>query len=575
MGKAESGATKRKRRRIVGWSIGGVLVVAAGAYTAAYLAVADELPVNTTIHGVSVGGLSRDDAVTQLRTELGTVADPDMTLSAGSTSVTQKASEWGLIADLEASVDAAKPARSLNPVDIWNALVGGQSFGLVPAVDDAKVSSSVSAFTADADTEPENAGITIEDGLPSVKKGIEGVRVDEERTRQVLVSAFLVETDVTAAADITDPDVTTSEAEQFLSEFVQPALSGPVTLIVSGRTITISAEQIGGALKIAVEDSALKGSLDYPELLKELQPQIGKLDLAKARNASFTFTNGKPTVVPSQDGVELTAAALEKAVGPVLAKAGAERKATAEVSGKKPELTTEQAKELGIKEVIGEFRTEFPGESYRFTNIGLAAKGINGSLILQGKTWSLNDTLGERTTAKGYVAGSYIEGSTLRRVVGGGISQSATTTFNAAFFAGLEIVEHHPHTLYFSRYPAGREATVSWGSLDLKVKNNTKYGVLMQAYISRASNGSGSITVRVWSTKTYDVKSSDLRRSNYYYGSTRYDESSNCVGQGATPGFDVNYERLFYSNGSLVKSEPFFWRYDAGDRVICGKKPEA
>jgi vancomycin resistance protein YoaR len=80
------------------------------------------------------------------------------------------------------------------------------------------------------------------------------------------------------------------------------------------------------------------------------------------------------------------------------------------------------------------------------------------------------------------------------------------------FFAGLKDIQHQPHTLYIDRYPAGREATVAWPSLDLKFENDTKYGVLVQAYIVKGTpSRQGSITVKMWSTKTYDkITSSDL-----------------------------------------------------------------
>ena len=104
--------------------------------------------------------------------------------------------------------------------------------------------------------------------------------------------------------------------------------------------------------------------------------------------------------------------------------------------------------------------------------------------------------------------------------LGGGVSQSATTTFNAAFFAGLKDVEHRPHGLYINRYPAGREATVFWPDLDLRFKNDTEYGVLVQARMvkatpaGRAGSPSGSGRPRP-TTRSSPPK---LRRSNFTSG---------------------------------------------------------
>ncbi|WP_028708091.1 VanW family protein [Propionicicella superfundia] len=575
MSKAKTSGRTSRRVRVVALSIGGVIVLAGGAYLAGYFLVGDNLPANTVVEGVKVGGLSRDQAVAKLESELAATTDPQLTLTADDVSVTQAASAWGLTPDYEGSVDAAQPSRSLDPTRIWYALTGGGSFELLAKADEPTLDTTVAAFAAKADRDAADATITYKDATPAVTNGRSAVSVDTAETKTALADAYLQTTSVTAAATVTEPDVTTAEAQETLTSFAEPAVSGNITVTVSGRKLTITPAQIASATGFSAQDSALVGKVDYTALLKALQSQISELGLAKAQDASFTFSSGKPVVVPSKDGVELTADALSKAVDPVVTASGSARTATAQVTGKKADLTTEEAQNLGIKEITGEFTTYFPGQSYRFTNIGLAAKGINGSLVLQGETWSLNDTLGERTTAKGYVPGSYIAGSTLREVVGGGISQSATTTYNAIFFAGLKDVEHHPHSLYFSRYPVAREATVSWGSLDLKFQNDSKYGVLMQAYISRLSDGSGSITVRVWSTKTYDVKATDAVKGGYSYGTTRYDTSSNCVGQSATPGFTATYKRLFYQSGNLVKSESFTWTYDAGDRVICGSPPKS
>ncbi len=70
--------------------------------------------------------------------------------------------------------------------------------------------------------------------------------------------------------------------------------------------------------------------------------------------------------------------------------------------------------------------------------------------------------MGERTAENGFTIGYVISNGVLVKDYGGGVSQMATTTFNAMFFAGLEDIEHKPHSFYIDRYPEGREATVAW-----------------------------------------------------------------------------------------------------------------
>jgi vancomycin resistance protein YoaR len=141
------------------------------------------------------------------------------------------------------------------------------------------------------------------------------------------------------------------------------------------------------------------------------------------------------------------------------------------------------------------------------------------------------------------------------------------------FFAGLKDIEHKPHGLFIDRYPPGREATVAWPSLDLKFQNDTKYGVLVQAYIVKGTpSRSGSITVKMWSTKTYDkVAATRPVKSNFTTGREIKDDSKNCQPTSPVRGFDVRYQRLFYQDGSVVRRENFFWRYSPTNRVTCEK----
>src|SRR5690606_9236817 len=183
--------------------------------------------------------------------------------------------------------------------------------------------------------------------------------------------------------------------------------------------------------------------------------------------------------------------------------------------------------------VVGEFSTTYPYAEYRNTNIGRAAELIDGTFLEPDETFSLNDLVGERTRANGFTEGSVIESGRLVDALGGGVSQLATTTYNAGFFAGMEDVEHRAHAFYISRYPAGREATVYWGSIDLRFKNNTPYGVLVDAKVDRASpGGQGKVTVRLWSTKYWEVDYTTSDRYNFRAPEKIVDDKPGCVPQG-------------------------------------------
>jgi len=156
----------------------------------------------------------------------------------------------------------------------------------------------------------------------------------------------------------------------------------------------------------------------------------------------------------------------------------------------------EWANTLGVKEVVGEFTTQHPCCAARVTNIHKMSDLTKGIIIAPGETFSANDTVGRRTKEKGFVSAPVIEQGKFEEDFGGGVSQWATTTFNAAFFAGLDIPEHKAHSIYISRYPFGREATLAYPSVDLKIKNNTPYGVVIYPTYTNTS-----ITVQLWSTR--------------------------------------------------------------------------
>lgn len=156
---------------------------------------------------------------------------------------------------------------------------------------------------------------------------------------------------------------------------------------------------------------------------------------------------------------------------------------------------------LGIVERVATFTTPHKDEPYpsRVTNIQRMADLVRGTIIAPGVTFSLNAHVGQRTWHKGFVPGGVIshESGGLGVGIGGGVSQFATTAFNAAFFAGLDIPLYQMHSLYFPRYPFGREATINYkGGPDLRLTNNTDYGVLLWTRYTPTS-----ITVDVYSTK--------------------------------------------------------------------------
>ncbi len=161
-----------------------------------------------------------------------------------------------------------------------------------------------------------------------------------------------------------------------------------------------------------------------------------------------------------------------------------------------PRIPADLVPKLGISQVIGTFSSAYDPGQPRVTNIHRMADYLHGYVILPGETLSLNQIVGPRTTANGFVpAQAIVAGQNYGTDVGGGISQYASALLNAAYVGGLDITGYQSPSLHDPHEPLGREATISFPTPDLKLRNSTPYGVLIwNAYTDT------TITVTLYST---------------------------------------------------------------------------
>lgn len=548
------------------------VVLVAGAYVAGYAVSGDQVPRKASVAGVAIGGLSRADAVTRLTEQLGPKKTAAITLTAGDKSAGIDPVAAGLSLDIPASVAATGVGRSWSPVHIWRVLAGGGDIDPVVAVDADALAKAVETAAATLDVPAVDASVGYQGTTPVRTPATNGITVDQKATADAVTAAFGTGSTVAAPSKVTEPAVSTAQADAVVSGWATTAVAGPVTLDTGKGKFSIPAADIAASTTFALVNGTFGGQVDYAKLLTTATSEVSALQLGLSVDAKVGLdASGKPVITPSKDGLTITPEKLAVAVEPLLVKPADQKTGPVEATVAKAAFTTEQAQALGIKEVVGEFTTYYPHADYRNNNLGHAAAGINGTLLKPGEIFSLNKTLGERTRANGYVDGYVIQGGALVKEVGGGVSQSATTTYNAMFFAGLKDIEHHPHTFYIDRYPAGREATVYYGALDMRFQNDTQYGVYIQAFIKASTPSTkGSITVRMWSTKVWDeVRATDPVKSNYTQPTTRVSTDPKCEPQGANQGFSVSYTRQFIRAGKVAKEEKFFWKYAPEDKITC------
>ena len=564
--------------RLVAAIVGGVVVILGILYVVSYVVAGDKLPKKAQISGVAVGGLHPSEAIDKLTAELGARAAEPLNVTLRDDRADLKPADAGLSVDYPKSVEAAGGGKSLNPVRIVKVLTGGSAVDAVVIVDEPKLHAAVGGLAKTFNHAPADAAVTYKGTKIKQKAAREGTTLQQNAATGILRSSFLnVAGPIELPADVAQPGVTDEEADKVVADFAKPAIAAPVKVkLANAGSFQVSPRMLAASIEFASQNGTLVPALDAKKLRRNAESAIKKVELVEPKDATVRLVSGKPKVIPAINGTTVAADDLKKVIEPVLTKPAGERTVSAQLTGAKATFSTAEAKKLGIKRVTGKFTTYFPYLPYRNINIGRAAALINGTMLKPGDVFSLNRIVGERTEANGFTKGFIIKGGRFKKELGGGVSQSATTTYNAMFFAGLKDVFHKPHGLFIDRYPAGREATVAWPGVDLKFQNDTKYGVLVQAYIVKGTpTRKGSITVKMWSTKTYDkVVATSPIKSNFKTGRDVTDDSPKCEPSSPVPGFTVRYQRLFYKDGSIARRENFSWTYAPTDKVTC-KKPKS
>ncbi len=383
----------------------------------------------------------------------------------------------------------------------------GNDVKLVAAVDSDALAAAIGEISAEVEGEPVEPEVSFTPaGKPQLVEPVVGVEVDEETAAELAADRYLQsQTPILLPVSTTDPSLTPAEFADARREVVEPAVSAPITLRLPDRSMSLPVRTYAPALVMEPKAGQLDVSIDVAVLDKRLGP-ISKQLAARPRPARVVLRGTTPVVIPDRRGVALEAQEVADAILPVVTKSGEARSAAVGTAIARAEFTTRDARALGIREQVSECVTYFPYAEYRNINQGRAAELINGTVIQPGETFSFNDTVGERTEANGFVKGFIISNGVFAEELGGGVSQVVTTTYNAAFFAGMDDVEHKPHSFYIDRYPMGREATVAWPSVDLKFRNSTPYGVLIKACVVPSTTvSSGEMHVEMCSTKYWDI----------------------------------------------------------------------
>ncbi len=289
------------------------------------------------------------------------------------------------------------------------------------------------------------------------------------------------------------------------------------------------------------------------EKLAPLKPYLEQ----PARDASFDVdSQDRITIVPGQPGTRMPAEKIAKAVYEAALSETRTGLLLIE-EGDPPEFTVEAAQALKIEGLVSKATTHHPCCQERVKNIHRIADLVNGRIVRPGQTFSLNEAVGERTAKNGFVMAPGIEDGEMVDTMGGGVSQFATTFFNAMFHGGYEIIERQPHSFYFSRYPMGHEATLSWPKPDLIIRNDTESGILIKTIYDKTSitiklygnNGGRKIQAKV--SRKYDI----TKPREEYLPNPKLSPGKSKVKESGSVGWSVTVSRIITFVDGTKKEE--------------------
>lgn len=485
-----------------------ILLLPLGIYLADQATSPDTIARNVVVSTVPVGGMNAADATVAVASY-----EDDLKASTGAFTVngaTFKLNplEIGLTADVTSAVEAATEARkSGGPVARFISWIvsfsKSEDIPLEVTFDEDAIDQVFDAWEAAAVPNPAfNGGVAVVEGavIPEYPRVGEAIDRTFAHTQLVNEMSTLDKTGVVVPVVEQTPQLTPADIDAAAAE-LELMIDSEIQLMSNdvGFRVVFSPQELSSAAiaEVSEDGSQIVATFDPEVVLAileprraeyEIQPINAQLDIDIETDV-ITVIAGRSGTLLDVDGLidEMKLAALGSGTGTFPLLVGAE-----------PDFTTEEARAFTTLKPLGGFTTTHPANEDRVINIQQMADDVDGAIVPPGATWSINEHVGERTESKGYVAApAIINGAPYccdhAANIGGGVSQFGTTLYNAVFFSCLEDVEHRPHSLYFTRYPIGREATLGVPGPDVVFRNNTDTPVVIKTAYTDTS-----ITVKMY-----------------------------------------------------------------------------
>lgn len=567
---------------IAALSMAGLILVVVVAFGLDRFAHSGEALRNVAVAGVDLSGLDEDGAVQALSAYEDFLLDQTAPFTVAGITVDLDPASVGFDLDEAAAVRTAmETGRTGSVFSQFGWWLQHLSSTADLPIDGQIDHAALDQVLTDWDTRliaelPYSGDVILIDGLPVAAYPTAGTIVDREVSVGVIVASLLSTpreaqslptVNVAAPLTSTEIDAAVALATRMLSDGVTLTRDNPAV------EVTFTTSDLAEAFEtefVLEPRPTLLVRFSAEKVASILEPLRAQLEVPPV-DATFKFgeEDDSITVVPGRSGTiidpALAAVALEEAamtvsrIGVMPFEDGAE-----------PEITTEYLESLGITGLVSEASTNHPCCQLRVENIHLFADIVDGALVLPGESFSLNEHVGQRTTDRGFKPAPTIIGGKIVDTVGGGVSQFATTFYNAVFWGGYEDVTHTPHSYYFSRYPEGIEATISWPLPNLVFRNDTAAAVLIKTEYDDTT-----ITVKFFGDNGgLTVEGSTSGRFNFTDPTTDYianDEltpEEELVTVEGRNGWSVTVTRVITESDGTVREESWLVRYKAQPREI-------
>ena len=532
------------------------------------------------VAGVDVGGLTVRQAQRVLERRARAVENVPVVFTAGSRRWRIAPARVGLKVDWRAALDAARrsgdgfgPLRGFKRLEVR---FFGADISPPVAVREPELNVRIRTIGAVHDRRHREAAIRLRGLRPVLVREQAGRVLDRENTAQTMVRALsgFSRTPVALPFRVDRARVTAADLAPALAD-ARTAVSAPVRLTLGTTYLRLPRWRIARLLDLPEngQRAVTIGGNDAAAYFARLEKFVNR----EPSNAGFAVYADGVRIVPDKEGRRLDVARTKRnLLAAVLRRA--RRVAPLVVATREAERTTEDARAMGITGLVGAYETFYGGDPNRIHNVQLVARLIDEHLIAPGEEFSFNETTGERNAEKGFLEAPVIINGELQNGIGGGVCQVSTTTFNAAFEAGLKITSRTNHALYISHYPQGRDATVDYPNIDLRFVNDTGHWLLLRTWV-----GSDRLTVALYGTPVHrrvQTEVSELKVTGeppvektpdpeLYVGEEVVDEEG-------VPSRSTSVRRVVYdADGDVLYDDTWYSSYRAEPKEVrVGTKPK-